>query len=271
MLRSVAWLAPLAALACFVAATTGRADGRSNQPVGPAEPPVNNPWPASWPIVPPPIRGPLPPEPPRAPPSPPATQAAHRVMDVIDRVGRNLRDTRYQHQLLVRERNGIYRWDCSLMVAWMLQRAAPRALRQFESLPRALAHHFVRAIERSPTEGYRQGWQRVPHIADARAGDVFAWRRPPGFPSRNSGHVGFVLEAPRPVPRIPNAWAVLIADATSIGHQNDSRPTSSEGGFGIGTLVFLADDQGRGTHYGWAGTYSSGYVVTPIHFGRVGP
>jgi hypothetical protein len=98
---------------------------------------------------------------------------------------------------------------------------------------------------------------------------VFAWRRPRGFPSRNTGHVGFVVEAPLPVPAIPGAYAVRVADSTSWGHQDDTRAPDGVGGFGLGTLVFLTDGDGHGTHYGWYGTASEGYVVTPIVFGRV--
>lgn len=191
-------------------------------------------------------------------------------MGVIAGIQRNLRRTRYQHRRLVRERTGTYYWDCSLMVHWVLERASRRSVRHMESLQRPLASHFVRAIERAPVGRFRRGWQRLERIEEVRPGDVFAWRRPDGFPSRNTGHVGFVVSAPRPVPRIPNAFAVEIADATGSGHQNDTRPYPGEGGFGIGTLVFLTDGHGHGTHYGWGGTRSSGYVVTPILFGRVG-
>ena len=240
--------------------SAARADGERERP-----------WPAEWPIVLPPVEGPLPPEPPPAPPTPAATASASRVLDVIGQLRQNVRNTRYQHHLAVSERNGTYNWDCSLMARWVLERAAPRSVRHMESLARPHAEHFVLAIERAPTDRYRRGWQRVEHIAQVRPGDVFAWRRPAGFPSRNTGHVGFVVGAPRRVSGIPNAWAVQVADATSSAHQNDTRPWPGHGGFGIGTLVFLTDGQGHGTHYGWAGTYSGGYVVTPILFGRIGP
>jgi hypothetical protein len=134
---------------------------------------------------------------------------------------------------------------------------------------RPVARDFVRAIEAAPIGRSRGGWQRLGHIEEARPGDLFAWRRPRGFPSRNTGHVGFVMNAPAPVPGLPGAYAVRVADATSLGHQDDTRATDPDGGFGLGTLVFLTDGAGHGTHYGWFGTQSEGYVVTPIVFGRV--
>ncbi|MCB9598398.1 MAG: CHAP domain-containing protein [Sandaracinaceae bacterium] len=228
------------------------------------------PWPDEWPIELPPIEGPLPPAPPPGPRVEPATASARQVVETLEAVRQNLRETRYQHYRVVRERTGTYFWDCSLMAYWVLDRAAPRSVRHLQRVQRPLAEHFVRSIERAPTDRFRNGWQRIEHIEQLRPGDVFAWRRPRGFPSRNTGHVGFVVGAPRPVPRMPGAYAVRVADSTGSGHQNDTRPYPGHGGFGLGTLVFLTDGQGHGTHYGWYGTQSGGYVVTPILFGRVG-
>lgn len=229
------------------------------------------PWPDEWPIDLPPIEGPLPPSPPPAAQAEPATRAAARVLEELSDVQRTMQRTRYQHHPAINPRRGTYYWDCSLMTHWILRRAHPRSVAHLEDTRRAVAAHFVRAIERAPTSGWRRGWRRLEHIERVRPGDVFAWRRPDGFPSRNTGHVGFVVGAPTPVPRIPNAYAVRVADATGSGHQNDTRPRGSGGGFGLGTLVFLTDGQGHGTHYGWYGTLSGGYVRTPILFGRVGP
>jgi hypothetical protein len=89
------------------------------------------------------------------------------------------------------------------------------------------------------------------------------------LPSKNTGHVGFVVERPVPVPEIPGAWAVKIVDSTSSYHQDDTRSDDPDGGFGIGTLVFLTDSEGRATSYGWSGTRSEWYIVTPVVFGRV--
>ena len=77
------------------------------------------------------------------------------------------------------------------------------------------------------------------------------------------------MDRPLPVQGMPGAFAVRVADATSLAHQDDTRANDEDGGFGIGTLVFLTDAAGRGSSYGWFGTQSEGYVVTPIVIGRV--
>jgi len=182
-----------------------------------------------------------------------------------------MRETGYRHALSVDERHGRYFFDCSIMVQWVLRQAAPRTVAQFAGLDRARAIHFVRAIERAPVGRFSRGWQRLERIQDVRPGDLFAWRRPEGFPSNNTGHVGFFVSTPQRVPGLPGGWAARISDASRFAHQNDTRPWPGDGGFGTGTIVFLTDEQGHGTHYGWWGTQSAGYVVTPILFARVGP
>ncbi|MFN7701635.1 MAG: hypothetical protein ACK5U8_27325 [Deltaproteobacteria bacterium] len=221
-----------------------------------------------WPIVAAPV-WPLPAAVRPSEPAPaPETAAARRVLEVLGEVQRGLRETSYQHATVVRAREGVYHWDCSGMAAWVLRRAAPVAMRRI-TRPRPVARDFVRAIEAAPTGRGSGGWQRIDALSAARPGDLFAWRRPRGFPSRNTGHVGFVMDRPLPVPGMPGAYAVRVADATSLAHQDDTREDDEDGGFGVGTLVFLTDAAGRGTSYGWFGTASEGYVVTPIVIGRV--
>ena len=222
-----------------------------------------------WPIKLVPLDGPLPPAPQVDEPAPPAgTRAAARVLGVLDTIQRTLVASKYQASTRVRAKDGTYDWDCSGMAAWILRRSAPHALATLAS-SRPVARDFANVIERAPTTRARRGWRRIPRVADVLPGDVFAWKRPKGLPSKNTGHVGFVVDRPLPVPAIPGAWAVRIADSTSSFHQDDTRATDPDGGFGIGTLVFLTDEHGQATSYGWAGTKTEWYIVTPVVFGRV--
>jgi hypothetical protein len=221
-----------------------------------------------WPIVNAPIDGPLPDAPVSTRPRPtPPTGAGEKVIAILDDIQHSLRESSYQARTQVNADAGVYHWDCSGMAAWILRRAAPKALANLAS-SRPVARDFVTAIERAPSDRARNGWQRL-RVADVMPGDLFAWRRPRGMPSKNTGHVGFVVDKPLPVPELPGAWAVRIADSTRGYHQDDARSTDEDGGFGIGTLVFLTDADGNATHYGWSGTLSEWYITTPIVFGRV--
>lgn len=202
-------------------------------------------------------------------PGEPGTEAAGRVLGVLSRIHANLRSTTYTHRTRVREARGEYHWDCSGMADWILRRAAPVSRRGLRR-ERPVAASFYHAIERAPTRAHRRGWQRLARLEDARPGDVFAWLRPPDWPPRNTGHVGFVLTRPRPVSGAPGAFELRIADATSVPHQDDTRTWPGDGGFGTGTIVFLTDDVGQGTHYAWHGARGIGYAVqTDVLIGRV--
>ena len=150
----------------------------------------------------------------------------------------------------------------------MLQRVAKQA---YESLDRErpVAASYVRVIKAAPSSRARGGWQQIAVIADVEPGDVFAWRRPKDWPKGgNSGHVGVVVAKPEPVPHYANAWVVRVADSTRWQHQDDTR-SGDETGFGMGTLLFVTDDDGHPIGYGWFGSESGGYYETDVVFGRV--
>jgi len=200
-----------------------------------------------------------------APRAAPVTSAAARVIATLERVERRARVSSYRHRRSVDERRGVYHWDCSGMASWVLRRSAPRA-RGSLGQGRVVARRFARRISRAPTERGRRGWQRLEHIGEARPGDVFAWERPPDFPSRNTGHVGFVVRRPQRLS--DEVWAVRILDATSLAHQSDTRLDGATG-LGRGTMTFVTDGRGHAQGYGWRGTDSLGYIETPVYFGRV--
>lgn len=191
-------------------------------------------------------------------------------MDRIEHIRDSMVETRYQHHRSVRARRGRYFFDCSGMVQWVLEREARRAQLDLDEGERPLAIDFVRRISRAPTDRFRGGWRRIERISDVRPGDVFAWERPESFRSRNTGHVGFVVRAPRQVADTP-VWAFRVADASRYTHQDDTRPWPGPGGFGFGTIAFVADPLGRPIGYAWRGLESRGYRETRVVFGRVGP
>lgn len=198
----------------------------------------------------------------------PATRAARKLLDLQAAVRSSLTYTAYRHRTKIDRSEGVYVWDCSAMVGWFLRKAAPEA-RKAMNKGRPVARDFHRQIARAPTRRPRQGWQRLRHIEDVRPGDLFAWVRPPDFPSRNTGHTGFALAPAEPVPGLPGAYTLRILDATSLPHDEDTRDPDGEGGIGEGTILFLVGEDGRGVGYGWFGRRSRGVIATDIVFGRV--
>ncbi len=192
-----------------------------------------------------------------------------RVLDELARLATAIRATRYSHSTRIDERAGTYEFDCSAMAAYVLRRAAPEALRTVGG-GRPVARDFYRAIARAPATRPAGGWLQVPRVADAMPGDVFAWQRPPWFPSANTGHVGFVMERPRPS---QHGMLVRITDATRLAHEDDTRdPRRGQSGFGQGTILFAVNPlTGDGVGYGWLGgqTPPDWIIPTRIGIGRV--
>ncbi len=199
-----------------------------------------------------------------------AGRAASRVVHTINKLAASVRKTRYQARTVVRRKAGYYAWDCSGMAAWILRRTAPGALRALNRR-RPLARDFYHAIRRAPTKRGRRGWQRLAHISQARPGDLFAWLRSPLSRSKVTGHVGFIVDRPTPIPGKPRLYLARILDATSLPHQDDTRAADSGGGFGFGTVLFVTNKAGRTIAYGWYGTESLRWGVLPARtlFGRV--
>lgn len=189
---------------------------------------------------------------------PPRSRNAQRLLALLDEIRRTTVEHRYAHQTRVDMRRGIYVWDCSAMLGWLLGRAAHMRVDR-----RPLARDFATRIET------RRGFTRVDNIWNVEPGDVFAWRRPPGFPSNNTGHCGvFVARAER-IPGRPNFALVRIVDATSLPHEDDSRRIDDGGGFGEGTMLFALDADMHAIAYGWIGSASTVVIRTPIALGRL--
>lgn len=198
----------------------------------------------------------------------PATRASAALIELAETIEATRTHTIYSHRTKVRREQGIYQFDCSGMVNWMLARASKTALATLDR-ERPVAASYVRVIRKAPTSKARGGWQQIATIEQVESGDIFAWRRPPSWPKTGTtGHVGLVLGPPVPVPHLANAYLVRIIDSTRWRHQDDTRGPG-EDGFGVGTIMVVTDDSGQPIGYGWHGSDSAGYYETDIVFGRV--
>jgi hypothetical protein len=191
------------------------------------------------------------------------------ILTELARIEKGMRSTLYRHTPRIIPAKGIYEWDCSIMVGWILDRATPKARRALPAKP--LARDFYDVIAKASPESPRRHWLRISGPQAVEPGDVFAWRKAEVFKSHNNtGHVGFVLGKPWQHPRFPSIWVMRIADSTRAFHEQDSRPVDGDGGFGTAVVAFLFDDRGEAVAYGWYGEAQDPetYVETHIVFGR---
>ncbi len=194
------------------------------------------------------------------------------VLSTLVRIESTLQVSKYTHATLVDERAGRYEFDCSGMAAWVLKRSSPvahSAVTFRATNGRPLARDYYRQIATSIAGHERQGWERVPRVADATAGDVIAWLKPKEIQSANTGHVAFLLAAPEPVPETPYVYLMRIADASRYRHQDDSRAGTKRTGFGHGTILVVASpESGAPVGYGWVGLRSAWVLSTKMAIGR---
>jgi hypothetical protein len=208
----------------------------------------------------------------------PATSRSHRALALLESVYTTMRDVEYRHATRIDRRAGVYHFDCSGLCNWVLGRVSKTALAALDR-ERPVAATYERTIRHAHPGRVRNGWRNVMDLEEVCPGDVFAWKRPPDWPRKNSntGHVGFVIDKPRPLAGFAgleghedvtmHAYLVRVVDSTRWAHHEDTREEGGTG-FGLGTLLFVTDAERRPTHYGWHGPSSHRVVATSIAFGR---
>ena len=110
------------------------------------------------------------------------------------------------------------------------------------------------------------------HVSAAGPGDLFVFRRSAVSTSKVTGHIGILLEAPRPLADDPRVYVARIVDSTRTPHGDDTRVDDPDGGFGYGTMVFVTDATGETIAYGWQGLRSHRhhhYLPTRVLYARL--
>jgi hypothetical protein len=191
------------------------------------------------------------------------------VVRVLRDIERTWRSGRYDHATRIDPTAGLYAFDCSVMVAWVLRRAAPAAEREVEASAqstRPLARHYQRHLASPPT---RSAWRAIPRVADARPGDVIAWNFPAWIRTSMTGHVAFVMEPPRVYPARPNTFVLRIADSSSVPHDRDTRDRGRFRGFGYGD-IYVQVDPARGAPVAYRPNLrpGTGFLRTTISLAR---
>lgn len=190
--------------------------------------------------------------------------ASAAVLDRIELIRNKLKTTVYNANTKVDVDKGIFEFDCSGMVNWILKDRAPTAFAELKAeRPRVI--EYVKALKNIPPNQPSAGWRRIEKIADAEPGDVIAWPTPDWYPSSATGHMGILIAPPL---KVDGGYLLRIADSTSYPHGDDTREGGT--GFGYGSVLITVDAKtGAGTGQGWTGRHSANTVLeTPIYVGR---
>lgn len=181
-----------------------------------------------------------------------------------------LKQTDYQFKEKIDEANGIYDCDCNGFVGFILEKLAEE---HYLLIPKEAGQYRPRAFKYfeffdSLTPDSTQGWRKVDLLADARRGDIVAWRFPEIKIGHNTGHVLFLAETP--TADDTGALKARVYDSAAQAHFDDTRATSvSHTGVGSGFMNFRVDAEGRPIAFQFAP--GDAFESFPIAIGRVGP
>ena len=201
----------------------------------------------------------------------PANAATTQVSKETERILNSIKTTQYKHDTQIDEKKGLYLCDCSGFVGYVLQQTVakndPKNGPLGDGNKRPTASQFEKAFAKAPTKPDGSArWQRVERLADARPGDVIAWRHEKPMPG-NTGHVVFVAE--RPVLESDGLVKVVIVDSTTKPMVDDTRAAGTSG-IGRCTMWFTIDDEGR-PHAHIRGSRKATPKVESISIGRAVP
>jgi hypothetical protein len=188
------------------------------------------------------------------------------AQNVVD----TLTQTTYQHKDHIDAAAGVYDCDCNGFAGYVLDQTAKRHLGDIpkesnQSRPRAFSYYDYFA---SLTPDSGPDWRRVDFLADARRGDIVAWRFPTVEKGEDTGHVVILAETPS-LDASGDFYVVRVYDSAIKAHFDDTRPSPKGAtGVGSGVLRFKLDGAGRPIAYLFAPPETAQYSYRPIAIGR---
>ena len=196
-----------------------------------------------------------------------------RLLSAAEQVQSTMKSSKYQHTTYVDEANGVYDFDCSGFVDYLLQRTSPDALAAVKYRPNRLnrPYHqdYYRFLSTLRTEDNGEGWLAVARASDLLPGDIIVWLKPNRTNYSGTGHVMIVRSNPTVDSIRENEMDIQIIDSTRSRHGFDTRVNGTNG-VGIGTISLALDATGKAVGFRWRDGASPRVEYTRIAFGEVG-
>ena len=200
----------------------------------------------------------------------PANAATRSVHDEAVRILGGIQTTEYRHKTDIDEKKGAFYCDCSGFVGYVLNRTVAKDERKGlfgNGDQRPLAMDYEKGFAKAPERIERGArWQHVLRVADARPGDVIAWRHEKPLPG-NTGHVVIVDLAP--VVEKDGLVRVGVIDSTTLP-STDITDDKGKNGIGRRAMWFTVDQEGQARGY-VRGSRSAKPKVEEISIGRALP
>ena len=169
-----------------------------------------------------------------------------RMKSLVD----SIRDTKYQHDIDIRESEGIVYADCSSLTRFVLEEAAPKHLAEVrEDQGGALSKNFYHYFSGLDEKGTRF-WKRIDNFEDVQPGDLIVWASNGLTERGTTGHIMTAMG--RPERHSKNKYSIRIVDSARSSHADDTREKmESPEGVGMGTMWFGTDDDGKPIQWWW--------------------
>lgn len=159
--------------------------------------------------------------------------------------------------------DGIFKFNCSGFIGWILRESYLEAYQDFWPLSgeRPFVVDYCNRIEEMPNRP-SQWWKPIPNVWDIEPGDLVAWKRPLAQYDRYpSGHV--MVAVNKPEASIRDGEVLLtVMDSTKQPHLDDSRETTRLTGLGWGTVGIGINEDGTPKSYFWRGAISTKEITT---------
>ena len=200
-----------------------------------------------------------------------------------------IKTTSYSHKSVIDAANGSFATDSSGLLDYVLQSVSQPLLSEIKPSgkeSRPFAQDYFTAFHASPTTkptaeltANGVGWERINKVADARPGDVIAWKATSSHDGGpEMGHVLIIDEQPKlepkqtesktenvrgahgrteqkqvqvPGPDVHRMYRVVVIDSVSTPHSSDTR-ASGTGGVGRGTVWIDVDSAGEPIGFHWS-------------------
>jgi len=180
-----------------------------------------------------------------------------------------LTQTDYQYTERIDAAAGIWDCDCNAFVGFVLEELAPS---HYKLIPSETTQPRPRAFEYydyfASRTGTTSGWHRINLLADARRGDILAWRFPAVEVGHDTGHVVYLAETP--VAGDGGVFSVRVYDSANQPHFDDTRgPDTFASGVGSGILKFQVNAAGQPTAFQFGP--GEAFVALAIAIGRAEP
>jgi hypothetical protein len=197
------------------------------------------------------------------------TPLSELIASQAELIVNTLQQTEYTYDVNIEVGAAVYDCDCSAFVSFVLADIAPI---HYGAIEGALGHsplafEYYDFLDRLTPES-PGGWHRIKLLADARRGDIIAWRFPTIEVGHDTGHV--MIAAETPVADDSGIFRLRIYDSADHPHFDDTR---GDGGFangvGSGIIKLLVNDAGLPNAFLFAP--SDEFTYLPIAIGRLEP